>query len=102
MWEYNENTNKFTLKKDKTEKEDFNLIREELDSYRFYSKCLRGTTYMPIKSKSDIHKKLRNKKSPLLAFSPFTNDVDVPDNFIITEDGFFIIDENGNFLIQES
>ena len=102
MWEYNEKTNKFTLKQDKTEKQEFNLIREELNSYRFYSKCLRGTTYMPIKSKKDIHRKVKNKISPLLSFSPFTNDIEVIPDFIISEDGFFIIDENGEFLIEET
>lgn len=61
MWTYNEVTKTFELKEDRLEKKTFNLYREELDSYRFYSKCLKGTCYLPIDSKTDVYKKLKFK-----------------------------------------
>lgn len=65
MWKRNSNTNKWEIQTESVNKSDFNLLRQEIDKMRFYSKCLDGTSYLPINSLDNIYSKLQfaNKDS---------------------------------------
>lgn len=61
MWKYDKTSKKWNKKVEELDKENYNYFREELDSYRFYSKCLNGTTYVPINNLLDIYDILKYK-----------------------------------------
>lgn len=55
MWVYNSDYNKWESTSDKLLLTDYELLKQELSSVRFYSKCLSGATYLPVKDLSDIY-----------------------------------------------
>ncbi len=55
MWDFNTDKNKWINTQDKLKKSDFNFIKEELKSTRFYSKCLSGATYLPVNNIDNIY-----------------------------------------------
>jgi hypothetical protein len=55
MWTYNSDLNNWSNLQDKLEISDFDLFKQELSSYRLYSKCLSGASYIPIKGTNDIY-----------------------------------------------
>lgn len=55
MWIYDSDFNIWSKKSDFLETSDFNILKQELSSYRLYSKCLSGATYIPINGTNDIY-----------------------------------------------
>ena len=44
MWTYNTDYNKWFANEDSISKSDFDFLKQELKSTRFYSRCLSGAT----------------------------------------------------------
>lgn len=59
MWIQNSNTGKWGRNSEKLNKDIYNLLRQELDKMRFYSKCFDGTSYLPINNLNDIYDKIK-------------------------------------------
>jgi hypothetical protein len=55
MWIYNNDFNKWYSTDDKLSLDNFNYLKQELSSTRFYSKCLSGATYLPINNTNNIY-----------------------------------------------
>ena len=55
MWVYNSDYSKWEASDDKLLLSDYELLKQELSSVRFYSKCLSGATYLPVKDLSNIY-----------------------------------------------
>lgn len=55
MWTYNNDYNKWVSTNDSVSKEDFDYLKQELQSTRFYSRCLSGATYLPVNSLENIY-----------------------------------------------
>lgn len=55
MWIYNDDYNKWEKKKDNLNLESFEYFKQEFDSFRFYSKCLSGSSYVAVNDTSDIY-----------------------------------------------
>jgi hypothetical protein len=55
MWTFNTDYNKWNNTKDTLAKEDFDLLKQELASTRFYSKCLSGASYVTINNLDNIY-----------------------------------------------
>jgi len=58
MWVYN--NLKWEQKKDSLAIDDFQNLRVEFESIRFYSKCLSGSVYLPINDMENIYDSLNN------------------------------------------
>jgi hypothetical protein len=59
MWSQNRNTQKWEERKDKLNKDVYNSLRQDLEDLRFYSKCLDGTSYLPINNLENTYDILR-------------------------------------------
>jgi hypothetical protein len=55
MWTFDKDFKKWISKDDKISKTDFDIYKQELSSFRFYSKCLSGATYLPISNLDNIY-----------------------------------------------
>lgn len=55
MWNFDSNYNRWVANDDKLLREDFDLLKQELQSVRFWSKCLSGATYLPVNDLSNIY-----------------------------------------------
>ena len=55
MWTFNTDYNKWVTVSDKISKSNFDYLKQELASTRFYSKCLSGATYLPINNLDNIY-----------------------------------------------
>jgi hypothetical protein len=55
MWTFNTDFNKWVTVEDKISKNNFDYLKQELASTRFYSKCLSGATYLPINNLENIY-----------------------------------------------
>lgn len=55
MWTYNNDYNKWISTNDSVSKDDFDYLKQELQSTRFYSRCLSGATYLPVNSLENIY-----------------------------------------------
>ena len=55
MWIYNNDYNKWESTVDKLTLSDYELLKQELSSVRFYSKCLSGATYLPVNNLDNIY-----------------------------------------------
>ena len=65
MWTFNTDYNKWITTNDLLSKSNFDYLKQELASTRFYSKCLSGATYLPVNNLDNIYDilgeyKLRN------------------------------------------
>lgn len=60
MWIYNNDYNKWEKKKDNLNLEEFEYFKQEFESFRFYSKCLSGSSYVPVNDTNDIYDILSN------------------------------------------
>lgn len=63
MWIINTDTGKWELQRDTITKDYFDRLKEDMDSYRLWSKCLSGSTYLAINSLDNIYEKLKYQKS---------------------------------------
>lgn len=55
MWTFNTDYNKWVGVEDTLPKENFDFLKQELASTRFYSKCLSGASYLPINNLDNIY-----------------------------------------------
>ena len=55
MWLYSNDYDKWEKKKEVLNIDDFKYLQQELDSYRLYSKCLSGSSYVPVNDTSNIY-----------------------------------------------
>lgn len=55
MWIFNKDYNKWVITEDQLTKSNFDYLKQELVSTRYYSKCLSGATYLPINSVDNIY-----------------------------------------------
>jgi hypothetical protein len=55
MWVFNNNNNKWLSTNDSLSKDEFDNLKQELSSVRFYSKCLSGATFLPINNINNIY-----------------------------------------------
>ncbi len=55
MWTYNNDYKIWESTGDKLTLTDYELLKQELSSVRFYSKCLSGATYLPVHTLDDIY-----------------------------------------------
>lgn len=60
MWIYNNDYDKWEEKKDILNLDDFQYFKQEFDSFRFYSKCLSGSSYVPVNDTQNIFDILTN------------------------------------------
>jgi hypothetical protein len=58
MWNFDSDYNKWNGTEDKLSKVDFDYYKQELQSVRFWSKCLSGATYLPVNDLTDIYESL--------------------------------------------
>ena len=63
MWEYSSVKSEWDKKVDNLDKRVFNYLRQEIEDVRYYSKCLDGTTYVPVSDFDSIYDILRYKDS---------------------------------------
>ena len=54
MWIFNKDYNKWVITEDQLTKSNFDYLKQELVSTRYYSKCLSGATYLPINNVDNI------------------------------------------------
>lgn len=54
MWIYNKDFDKWEKSRDILNLDDFKYFQQEYDSYRFYSKCLSGASYVPLNDTNNI------------------------------------------------
>ncbi len=54
MWIFNSDLNKWESNDDKLPLNEFEFLKQEQSSYRFYSKALSGSTYIPVNDLTDI------------------------------------------------
>lgn len=62
MWIFDNDYNKWSSSDDNLVKNDFDLLKQELSSVRFYSKCLSGSAYLPMNNLENIYDILGNYK----------------------------------------
>jgi hypothetical protein len=55
MWIYNSDYNRWISSEDRLSIDNFEFLKQELSSYRLYSKCLSGATYLPINDFNNIY-----------------------------------------------
>lgn len=55
MWNFNKNDKKWSSQDDRLKRDSFDTYKQELESVRFYSKCLSGATYLPINDLNNIY-----------------------------------------------
>lgn len=55
MWTYNSDFKSWESPIDTLKTEDYDLLKQELSSVRFYSKCLSGATYLPVYQLQNIY-----------------------------------------------
>ena len=55
MWTFNSDYNKWVTTSDVIIKSNFDYLKQELSSTRFYSKCLSGATYLPVNRLDNIY-----------------------------------------------
>jgi hypothetical protein len=55
MWTYNTDYSKWYANDDSISKNDFDYLKQELKSTRFYSRCLSGATYLPVNNLNNIY-----------------------------------------------
>jgi len=55
MWTFNSDYNKWVTTNDLLSKSNFDYLKQELESTRFYSKCLSGATYLPVNNLDNIY-----------------------------------------------
>lgn len=55
MWTFDKDFGKWLSKEDNISKDNFDIYKQELSSFRFYSKCLSGATYLPINNFDNIY-----------------------------------------------
>lgn len=60
MWVVNKDTNKWTMREDTISVSDYESIKQDLKSMRFYQKCLSGSTYVGIDNLDSIYSILNN------------------------------------------
>jgi hypothetical protein len=70
MWTYDSELNRWNQSEEVVTFETFELLKQELSSYRFYSKCLSGATYFTTKSIDDIYNILGDYKPRNWYFNP--------------------------------
>jgi hypothetical protein len=63
MWIFNKEDSKWISNDDLLKKENFDFLKQELSSVRFYSKCLSGATFLPINNTDNIYDILGNYKA---------------------------------------
>lgn len=63
MWKLDSDYNKWNVSSDNLSLENFEFLKQELSSVRFYSKCLSGATYLPLNDLDDIYDVLSVRKS---------------------------------------
>ena len=63
MWIFNKEDSKWISNDDLLKKENFDFLKRELSSVRFYSKCLSGATFLPINNTNNIYDILGNYKA---------------------------------------
>ncbi len=84
MWVFNNDYNKWSSSDDSLLKDNYDFLKQELSSVRFYSKCLSGATYLPMNSLDNIYDILgeyepRNWYIGLIG-SPYSNSLIPPQN----------------------
>ena len=55
MWIFNSDYNKWVTTNDLISKSNFDYLKQELNSTRFYSKCLSGAAYVPVNNLDNIY-----------------------------------------------
>ena len=55
MWVYDSDYKKWISNDDYLNKENYLFYQQELSSVRFYSKCLSGATFIPVKDLDNIY-----------------------------------------------
>jgi hypothetical protein len=55
MWNRNSDTGKWSNRTDTLSIDNYNNLKQDLQSVKLFSKCLSGSTYLPINSLSDIY-----------------------------------------------
>lgn len=63
MWNYSSTDDKWLKKVEKLDKRIFNYLRQEIESVRFYSKCLDGTSYVASQDLDNIYDVLGYKNN---------------------------------------
>jgi len=83
MWTFNKDLNSWFKKEDNISKDSFEIYKQELSSFRLYSKCLSGATYLPINNFDNIYDIISNYIPRNWYISPQVSsyaNTDIPDN----------------------
>lgn len=92
MWIYNKDTKQWSLKEDYLNSDDFEYLKQEYSSYRLYSKCLSGSTYLYTKDLNNIYDILNYQDDRTWYISPLYSKYITNSNII----------ENGNIITNEN
>lgn len=63
MWIRNVDTGKWSIYQDRLSKDSYDSLKQDLESVKFYSKCLSGATYLMIDKFTNIYESLSYKDS---------------------------------------
>ena len=94
MWIFDNDYNKWSSSGDNLVKSEFDYLKQELSSVRFYSKCLSGAAYLPMNNINNIYDILGEYKPRNwyigLGGSPYSNSLIPPQNAVeITNDSSY-------------
>ena len=65
MWTKHPDTKQWTRQNESLPRQDYELLKQELEKTRYYSKCLHGTTYLPINRLDDVYDILNLTKTAI-------------------------------------
>ena len=74
MWEYNKIEDKWFSKKDTLIHDNYEFLKQEQESVRFYSNCLSGATYIPFNDEDNIYDILSNRRYKTWYIDPSVSD----------------------------
>jgi hypothetical protein len=94
MWEYNTLEDRWKRKRDFLDIDNYNFLKEEQESVRYYANCFSGATYIPINDENNIYDILSKRRYKTWYIDPNISDYVstlVPPNYPvpINRDSFY-------------
>src|ERR1035437_5309075 len=78
MWIIDKDTNQWISTTDKLETSNFQALEQDLESFRFYEKCLSGSTYVKMSNLDNIYDILNSYKYRTFNYAAGTYNVYIP------------------------
>jgi len=102
MWIFDENFKKWTYKDDVITKDAFESYQQEQSSFRFYSKCLSGATFLPVNNLDSIYDILDNDNNKDWYISPVSGSIYSKTSFPFENPAPITIDNSDDFYIKNN